>query len=48
MVKFRKMNMFDVMSLDLKDAIDALAEMSGEITSADILDSMFSEFCVGK
>ncbi len=38
----------DALSVDLKDAIDALGEITGEVTSADILNTMFSKFCVGK
>ncbi|MEW5816613.1 MAG: tRNA uridine-5-carboxymethylaminomethyl(34) synthesis GTPase MnmE [Spirochaetota bacterium] len=38
----------DVISLDLKDALDALGELTGEITTADILNEIFSRFCVGK
>lgn len=38
----------DAISLDLQDAIQALGEITGEVTSADILDAVFSGFCVGK
>ncbi|MBT3274354.1 MAG: tRNA uridine-5-carboxymethylaminomethyl(34) synthesis GTPase MnmE [Spirochaetales bacterium] len=38
----------DAVATDLKDALDALGELTGEITTADILDTMFSQFCVGK
>lgn len=38
----------DMTALDLKDALDALGEITGEITTEDILDHMFSRFCVGK
>jgi len=38
----------DLIALDLKEAMDNLGEISGEITSADILNNMFSRFCVGK
>ncbi len=38
----------DAVATDLKDALDAFAELSGEITSADVLEAMFSQFCVGK
>jgi tRNA modification GTPase len=40
-------------SLDLiaplfRDAVDSLGEITGEISTADILETMFSRFCVGK
>jgi len=38
----------DVTAPEVSDAIDALGELTGEITSADILDRVFSGFCVGK
>ena len=33
---------------DLKDALDGLRELIGEIYSEDLLDVIFSEFCIGK
>lgn len=38
----------DAISLDLQEAIYALGEITGEVSSADILDAVFSGFCVGK
>ena len=38
----------DLIAPDLKEAMDNLGEITGEITSADILNNMFSRFCVGK
>ena len=38
----------DAVAVDLREALDSLGEITGEVTSADILDSMFSSFCVGK
>jgi tRNA modification GTPase len=38
----------DLLAVDLADAMDALGEITGAVTSADILDRMFSRFCVGK
>lgn len=38
----------DLISVDLKEALDAFAEITGEISSEDILDHIFSNFCVGK
>jgi tRNA modification GTPase len=38
----------DAIAQDLEDALSALGEITGEVTSADILDTVFSGFCVGK
>jgi tRNA modification GTPase len=38
----------DFVAADLKDALDALGEITGEVTSADILNHIFGDFCVGK
>ncbi len=38
----------DAISLDLQEALSALGEITGEVTSADILDAVFGSFCVGK
>jgi tRNA modification GTPase len=38
----------DLLAVDLSDALDALGEITGEVTSAEVLDRMFSAFCVGK
>jgi tRNA modification GTPase len=32
----------------LRDAVEALGEISGEVSTADMLEAMFSKFCVGK
>jgi tRNA modification GTPase len=33
---------------DVKQAIYHLAQITGDVTSEDILDSIFSRFCIGK
>ena len=38
----------DMLTLDLQEALQALGEITGEITTEQILDIMFSRFCVGK
>ena len=38
----------DLVAQDIKEALDCLGEITGEITSTDILQNMFSKFCVGK
>ncbi|MDR1024639.1 MAG: tRNA uridine-5-carboxymethylaminomethyl(34) synthesis GTPase MnmE [Treponema sp.] len=32
----------------LRDAVNALGEITGEVSTADILETIFSKFCVGK
>jgi tRNA modification GTPase len=38
----------DIVAVDLSAALSALGEITGETTPEDILDSLFSNFCVGK
>lgn len=38
----------DLIAVDLKEAIDSLSEVTGEISSEDLLDHVFKNFCVGK
>ncbi len=38
----------DLIAVDLKEALDSLSEVTGEISSEDLLDHIFSNFCVGK
>ncbi len=38
----------DMIALDVRDALDALGEITGEVTTSDVLTRMFSGFCVGK
>ncbi len=38
----------DFIAADLKEAVDSLGEITGEVTSRDILRQIFSDFCVGK
>lgn len=38
----------DAVALDAEEALRALGEITGEVTTADVLDAMFSGFCVGK
>ena len=38
----------DFVSIDLKGAIAALGEVTGDVVSDEIIDSIFESFCVGK
>jgi len=38
----------DIVAVDIQDAIDHVGEITGAVTSEDILDRIFSEFCIGK
>jgi tRNA modification GTPase len=38
----------EFLSVDLGAALQALGEMVGETTSEDLLDRVFSQFCIGK
>jgi tRNA modification GTPase len=38
----------ELVAVDLKEALDALGEITGIVTTEEILDQIFSRFCVGK
>lgn len=38
----------EFVSVDVKEAADLLAEITGEITSDEVLNSIFERFCIGK
>lgn len=38
----------DMLSYDLRIALDELGAITGEITNEDVLDQIFSRFCIGK
>ena len=39
---------YELISSDLRDALFHISEVAGETTTDDILDRIFSEFCIGK
>ena len=43
-----KKESLEFIALDLKQSLDALKELIGEIYSEDLLDVIFAEFCIGK
>ena len=38
----------DAIVQDLEDSLDSLGEVTGEVCADDILESIFTNFCVGK
>jgi tRNA modification GTPase len=38
----------EFLALELREALQALGEITGETTPDDILDRIFSRFCIGK
>jgi tRNA modification GTPase len=38
----------DLLAVDLAEALDCLGEITGEVTTNEMLERMFSSFCVGK
>jgi tRNA modification GTPase len=39
---------FELIAIDIKEAIDSLGEITGVIVNEDMLDRIFSRFCIGK
>ncbi len=38
----------ELLSMDLQDCLSALGEITGEITSQEVLNNIFKHFCIGK
>ncbi|NQY10321.1 MAG: tRNA uridine-5-carboxymethylaminomethyl(34) synthesis GTPase MnmE [Flavobacteriales bacterium] len=38
----------DLLAIDIRSSLDALGEITGEITTDDLLENIFSKFCIGK
>lgn len=38
----------ELFSLELRDALDSIGEITGAVTSEEILNKIFSDFCIGK
>jgi len=45
---FLKNMSFEFITLDLRVTLDAIGEITGKVVTDDILDKIFSEFCIGK
>ncbi|MBL6648196.1 MAG: tRNA uridine-5-carboxymethylaminomethyl(34) synthesis GTPase MnmE, partial [Flavobacteriaceae bacterium] len=38
----------DLLSVDIRNSMEHLSEITGEITNDDVLGNIFSNFCIGK
>jgi tRNA modification GTPase len=38
----------DIVAVDVQDALDHIGSITGAVTTEDVLDRIFSEFCIGK
>ena len=38
----------ELLSMDLQDCLNALGEVTGQITNSEVLANIFSKFCIGK
>jgi tRNA modification GTPase len=38
----------EIIALELRDSLDKLGEIVGSVTTEDILERIFNEFCIGK
>jgi tRNA modification GTPase len=38
----------DVIAVDVQDALDFIGEITGAVTNEEVLDRIFSQFCIGK
>ncbi len=39
---------YEIVAFELRDALDSLGEIVGAVTTEDILEMIFSQFCIGK
>ncbi|MBX6422309.1 tRNA uridine-5-carboxymethylaminomethyl(34) synthesis GTPase MnmE [Thermosulfurimonas sp. F29] len=38
----------ELLSVEIREALSALSEITGEVTTEDLLDKIFTQFCIGK
>jgi len=47
-VTFTESSAFELLVIDLREALDALGQITGQTTPDDILGLIFDKFCIGK
>ena len=45
---FRREESLELVALDLRISVNAVGEIVGKTTTEDLLDMIFSQFCIGK
>ena len=45
---YKKKTSTELVAINLQEAIDTLGEITGDSAKVDVLDQIFSRFCVGK
>ncbi len=50
LLKPSKVNSYtnDLLAMDIRQALHHLGKITGEITTDDLLENIFSKFCIGK
>jgi tRNA modification GTPase len=48
MEEIRKETSFEFISIDIRETIDSLGEIIGDTAKEDVVDQIFSRFCIGK
>ncbi len=46
--KFKNKDPLEIISIDLREALFQIDEITGAVSNEDILDTLFREFCIGK
>ena len=46
--EIRKETSFEFIAIDIKEAVDSLGEIIGDTATDDVIDQIFSRFCIGK
>jgi len=46
--ELRKGTSFELIAIDIKETLDKLGEIVGAVVKEDVIDQIFSRFCIGK
>jgi tRNA modification GTPase len=46
--EIRKGTPFELIAIDIMEAVDTLGEVIGVTVKEDVIDQIFSRFCIGK